>query len=67
MLCLSGRLKTVEVINRREMRMGQSFSVVTVMLGGVFVRETTIQLHTTKMEDHLDKTLAVVPILWSRA
>lgn len=37
------------------------------MLGGAFVRETTIQLHTTNMEDHLDKALAVVPILWSRA
>jgi hypothetical protein len=26
-LCLSGRLKKFEVINRREMRTGQSFSV----------------------------------------
>jgi hypothetical protein len=67
-LRLSGCLRKLELTMKEESRgRGHLSHYVSVRLGQVHVRETTIRLDATKMEDHLDKVLAVVPILWRKA
>jgi hypothetical protein len=63
-LCLKGRFVEMEVINMPSR--GQGSNHVSYILGGELIRQNIIDLDATKIEDHLEKTLALMPLLWQK-